>query len=82
MSRYQPFLSMIHISDWLPTLYTFGGGLARNLPKDLDGINQKSFLQNAKNDSKSNRKEMFYHYKPRGGNAFRLVESKLKFRTR
>uniref|UniRef100_A0A336L4S7 CSON000251 protein n=1 Tax=Culicoides sonorensis TaxID=179676 RepID=A0A336L4S7_CULSO len=32
---------MMHITDWLPTLYTAAGGDASTLPRNLDGITQK-----------------------------------------
>ena len=30
---------MIHVSDWLPTLFAAAGGDTNHLPEDLDGIN-------------------------------------------
>lgn len=38
---------MMHITDWLPTLYKQAGGIIRNLGT-IDGINQWSIIKNGK----------------------------------
>ncbi|KAI5731637.1 hypothetical protein M8J77_013626 [Diaphorina citri] len=37
-------LQMMHISDWLPTLYTAAGGDTSRLPLNIDGLDQWSSL--------------------------------------
>jgi len=52
---------MIHIMDWLPTLLTFLKVSKTELPDDLDGIDQSSYLFANYPREKSNRNEFFYH---------------------
>ena len=40
--------SLIHVTDWLPTLYTAAGGDVADLPEDIDGVNQWPSLANAR----------------------------------
>lgn len=37
---------MIHVTDWLPTLYSAAGGRPYDLPPDLDGVDQWTSLAN------------------------------------
>jgi len=62
--------SLIHVTDWLPTLYTLAGGNLNDLPNDIDGINQWSSLVN---NLESPRTEMLYNSNAEGA-AFRFVQ--------
>ena len=47
--------SLIHVTDWLPTLYAAAGGDLADLPEGIDGVNQWPSLADAREPSKSNR---------------------------
>ena len=49
------FCSLIHVTDWLPTLYAAAGGDLAELPEGIDGVNQWPSLADAREPSKSNR---------------------------
>ena len=49
------FSSLIHVTDWLPTLYAAAGGDLADLPQSIDGVNQWPSLADARVPSKSNR---------------------------
>lgn len=53
---------MLHVCDWLPTLYGAAGGNVNNM-KNLDGYNQWEALSNNRN---GHRKEILHNIDPKG----------------
>ncbi len=51
---------MIHVTDWLPTLYRAAGGEPAEL-RDIDGIDQWASLAN---EAESKRTEIVYNINP------------------
>ena len=46
------FFRLLHVTDWLPTLYSAAGGdAAADLPADLDGVDQWASLVEAREPS-------------------------------
>ena len=54
--------SLIHVTDWLPTLYSMAGGSLSDLG-GIDGIDQWAALNRG---GESARKEMLYNIRPEG----------------
>ena len=52
---------LIHVTDWLPTLYSAAGGPASDLGSTLDGVDQWESLSTGK---PSPRSEMLYNIRP------------------
>ncbi|XP_069677746.1 arylsulfatase B-like [Periplaneta americana] len=66
---------LMHVSDWLPTLYSAAGGVASNLPENLDGFDQWNSLVN---DEKSPRTEVLINIDEKDKTAaYRFGEWKL-----
>lgn len=61
----------MHVSDWLPTLYTAAGGDVRDLGDNLDGINMWDALVN---DLPSERKQILHNIDDIYGNAALTIE--------
>jgi len=68
MVNINDFSSLMHVTDWLPTLYASAGGDLNDLPDDIDGVNQWPSLFT---NSESPRNEMLYNSKVEGA-AFRF----------
>ncbi|XP_029177441.1 arylsulfatase B-like isoform X2 [Nylanderia fulva] len=62
---------LFHITDWLPTLYSAAGGNPNDL-KQLDGIDQWSVLQSAR-DGKSIRKSILLNIDEKENSAAALI---------
>jgi len=52
--------SMVHVSDWVPTLLHFANFDLTNLPQGLKGIDHYEDLINPTPPEKSKRKEILY----------------------
>ena len=48
MNGHSVFFSLIHVTDWLPTLYAAAGGDLADLPDSIDGVNQWPSLAEAR----------------------------------
>ncbi|KAJ1529683.1 hypothetical protein ONE63_006438 [Megalurothrips usitatus] len=57
---------LLHVTDWLPTLYSAAGGRPYDLPPDLDGVDQWTSLAN---DLPSRRSEILINIDERARNA-------------
>ena len=58
-------LDLMHVTDWLPTLYTLAGGSASKL-RNVDGYNVWDTLSSGKS---SPRQELLHNVHPSGGEA-------------
>ena len=58
-------LDLMHVTDWLPTLYALAGGSASKL-RDVDGYNLWDTLSSGKS---SPRQELLHNIHPSGGEA-------------
>lgn len=67
-------MEMMHVTDWLPTLYNLAGGDIHDLG-DVDGLDMWDTLSNA---TESPRKEILHNIDPMGGySALRFGDWKL-----
>eukprot|EP00640_Fibrocapsa_japonica_P000650 CAMPEP_0113938188 /NCGR_PEP_ID=MMETSP1339-20121228/4598_1 /TAXON_ID=94617 /ORGANISM="Fibrocapsa japonica" /LENGTH=613 /DNA_ID=CAMNT_0000941181 /DNA_START=341 /DNA_END=2182 /DNA_ORIENTATION=+ /assembly_acc=CAM_ASM_000762 len=53
--------TLMHVVDWMPTLYKLAGGRLQDLPKDLDGMD---LWEDLTSNAPSHRTEMLYNYDP------------------
>jgi arylsulfatase A-like enzyme len=60
----------MHVSDWLPTLYSAAGGDVTKLDSNLDGVDQWSSLVN---DEKSPRRQLLVNIDEREQTAALIV---------
>ena len=58
-------MDLLHVTDWLPTLYALAGGDASKL-RDVDGYNVWDTLSRGKS---SPRQELLHNIHPSGGEA-------------
>jgi arylsulfatase A-like enzyme len=61
---------LIHVSDWLPTLYSAAGGDITELDSNLDGVDQWSSLVN---DEKSPRHQLLVNIDEREKTAALII---------